>query len=331
MIRPDGSGSSSSSSRAPPSDLFLGVSSSSSIRNSPAELEDTFHDEQDLSDNDDDADGHSQFTSSSKPSSARPRTTAPAAGTSKARRNSKMTVEQFVELLQWLKRRRLALSSLLNALFPSEKPRHPYPHELRGDDASSLTGEPSTYSSHPHYANWRVSAWLNETGPQEILRRWKGMDDFATSHVVKINIKADSLLDYEQETAAKIIAEICPVLQRTLDSATGADECDDLSALPPRKRRKTRRVSDILESSEEEDASGGDGDQAYADSKAKHKRWKGRGQRSRKNISTMALQLILFGRSKQCNRFQQIMGLTLHAAATPKRPLDVLSRAVNHV
>ncbi|KAL9938693.1 hypothetical protein V8E36_002412 [Tilletia maclaganii] len=151
MAQPGGRGSSSSSNRAPPSDLFLGVPSSS-IRNSPgpgapaasaqlqAELDDTLHHEQDLSDDDDGE--YNQFTVSSIPSSARPHTSTPAAGSTKARRNAKMTVEQFVELLQWLKRRRLALSSLLNALFPSEKPQHPYPHELRGKDASSLAGEP---------------------------------------------------------------------------------------------------------------------------------------------------------------------------------------------
>ncbi|KAL9938188.1 hypothetical protein V8E36_002811 [Tilletia maclaganii] len=138
-------------------------------------------------------------------------------------------------------------------------------------------------------------------------------------------MQVQTLADYDPSEAATVAARVCPILQRVLDSAVGADKEGESAPRPFMKQtvsRKRKRAHlplpmDLIDSSEDE----------CSDLPKAKSRWEYRGPRAKKNVSSALLLMALFGRSSQCNFFQQVMAITLDAARIPKRPLELLSRA----
>ncbi|KAL9937512.1 hypothetical protein V8E36_003921 [Tilletia maclaganii] len=335
----------------PPSNFFVGVASSR-IFGSPAprRRQHSFasSDEDDFDDDelaalfdtfDDDDDDAAEEAVAPRLSESK--------GKKRRRRASKMSTGQKVRLLRFLSEEGLSVAALLSALFSEEKPP-PYPDSFPPAEHSPHASTPSRKSVTPRFLHHRVLHWLRGTGPGNVARRWKGMDDFAISHVAELvrreikaatknprlqgppvsKLKTKTLADYSPADAAALAAQLCPSLQKVLDAAIGceADEEQEshgpaLSAPSKSKRRKLQHMPlplDLLDSSEDEGA------QAQ---RTKKERWGYRGPRNKRNVASALLLMALFGRSSKCKLFQKIMAITLDTARIPKRLLELLSRA----
>ncbi|CAD6960713.1 unnamed protein product, partial [Tilletia laevis] len=129
--------------------------------------------------------------------------------------------------------------------------------------------------------------------------------------------------DYTLAKAADVAAQRCPVLQEILDAAVG--EASQNPADDEEEQDQANPQDDPDWNGEEEDAEreGAIGQGGFND-------WKGRwgfyGQRSKGNVSTTALHLLLFGRNKTCNMFQLTMGLLFYAGRVGKRVIEILAR-----
>ncbi|KAL9935181.1 hypothetical protein V8E36_006257 [Tilletia maclaganii] len=170
---------------------------------------------------------------------------------------------------------------------------------------------------------------------------------------------AKDFSDYEPLTALEIIKQNAPVLVKVIHATAGAELEQDKSAdEPPTKRRRTATsISDDVLTSESEEEDGGEGedgrledDDAGEDDewedmeglegrssmgkkkggrkqKKKQARFDQRGTRNKSVVAFVAIHLLLFAFSRNCNRFQQALGLVMYASRTGKKPMDLMARA----